>query len=176
MVFNKILVALDRSSQSSVVFSQALAIAQAHGSKLLLFHCLDWNEDVTPWVGIGTLADINMYGTLHQLHQESLQREIERVQDWLRDYCTQAAAKGIVAEFACKVGNPNLRICEEIKNQNVDLIVLGRRGHSGLSEIFLGSVSNYVVHHAPCSVLIVQGILPSEADASNTDAEVNNTV
>jgi nucleotide-binding universal stress UspA family protein len=176
MVFNKILVALDRSSQTSVVFAQALAIAQAHGSKLLLFHCLDWNQEVNPWVGIGTLADVNMYGTLRQLHQESLQREIEQVRDWLKIYCKQAAAKGIVAEFVCKVGNPNLRICEEIKNQNVDLIVLGRRGHRGLSEIFLGSVSNYVVHHAPCSVLVVQGILSPETEALNTVTEFNNMV
>ncbi len=176
MVFNKILVALDRSSQAPVVFAQALAIAQAHGSKLLLFHCLDWNEEVNPWVGIGTLADVNMYGTLRQLHQESLQREIEQVREWLASYCTQAAAKGVIAECAFKVGNPNLRICEEIKNQNVDLIVLGRRGHRGLSEIFLGSVSNYIVHHAPCSVLVVQGIVSSEAETINTVTEFNNMV
>ena len=37
-----------------------------------------------------------------------------------------------------------------------DVIVMGHRGISGLQEFFLGSVSNYVLHHAPCSVLIVQ--------------------
>jgi len=37
------------------------------------------------------------------------------------------------------------------------LVVVGRRGHSGLSELFLGSVSNYVLHRAPCSVLTIQG-------------------
>ncbi len=38
-----------------------------------------------------------------------------------------------------------------------DLIVVGRRGRSGLSELILGSASNYVLHHAPCSVLTLQG-------------------
>ncbi len=42
------------------------------------------------------------------------------------------------------------------RNCGADVIVMGRRGHSGLSELILGSVSNYVLHHAPCSVLIVQ--------------------
>ncbi|MBE9169582.1 universal stress protein [Pleurocapsales cyanobacterium LEGE 06147] len=175
MVFKKILVALDRSSQTSVVFAQALAIAQAYKSKLLLFHCLDRNEEVNPLLGIGTLADVHMYGTLHQLHQENLQQEIEKVRDWLKTYCKQAAAKGIIAEFDCKVGNPNLRICEEVKNKNVDLIVLGRRGHRGLSEIFLGSVSNYVIHYAPCSVLVVQGIVSSETEALNTVNQIQDT-
>ncbi|MEO0350033.1 MAG: universal stress protein, partial [Cyanobacteria bacterium P01_A01_bin.15] len=42
---------------------------------------------------------------------------------------------------------------------NADLIMMGRRGRSGFSELLLGSVSNYVMHHAPCSVLTVQGVL-----------------
>jgi nucleotide-binding universal stress UspA family protein len=42
------------------------------------------------------------------------------------------------------------------KSWQADLIVLGRRGLKGISEIFLGSVSNYIVHQALCSVLIVQ--------------------
>lgn len=176
MVFNKILVVLDRSSQTPVVFAQALTIAQAYGSKIILFHCLDRNQEINPWIGIGTLADVNMYGTLRQLRQKNLQRELEQVRDWLKSYCLQAASKGVVAEFDCRVGNPNLRICEEIKNQNVDLVVLGRRGHRGLSEILLGSVSNYVVHHALCSVLVVQGIVSLKTEAQNTVTEVNNIV
>ncbi|MCZ8054719.1 MAG: universal stress protein, partial [Microcystis sp. LE19-12.2C] len=47
-------------------------------------------------------------------------------------------------------------ICKVAREENIDLIVIGRRGRSGLGELFLGSVSNYVLHHAPCSVLIVQ--------------------
>ncbi|NEP40617.1 MAG: universal stress protein, partial [Okeania sp. SIO2H7] len=35
-------------------------------------------------------------------------------------------------------------------------IVMGRRGHSVFSELLLGSVSNYVIHRAHCSVHIVQ--------------------
>jgi nucleotide-binding universal stress UspA family protein len=46
---------------------------------------------------------------------------------------------------------------------HADLIVMGRRGVSGMHELFLGSVSNYVTHHAPCSVLVVQGTSPIQA-------------
>lgn len=44
-----------------------------------------------------------------------------------------------------------------VKTWDADLIVVGSHGRKGLSEMLLGSVSNYVVHHAPCSVIIVHG-------------------
>lgn len=39
---------------------------------------------------------------------------------------------------------------------SADLILVGSRGLKGLKEMFLGSVGNYVTHHAPCSALIVR--------------------
>jgi nucleotide-binding universal stress UspA family protein len=38
----------------------------------------------------------------------------------------------------------------------VDLIVVGSHGHTGLARVFLGSVSEHVVRHAPCPVLVVR--------------------
>ncbi|HEY9666002.1 MAG TPA: universal stress protein [Coleofasciculaceae cyanobacterium] len=158
MVFKKILVALDRSPQSELVFTQALEIAQEGESRLLLFHGLSWDTDGqwTPY--IGTIADVDIYGTFHRLQRERLQQEIENVHSWLKIYCQQAQSKNIPTEFDCRVGGSGSKICEAASNWGADLIVLGRRGHKGLSEILLGSVSNYTVHHAPCSVLIVQGV------------------
>lgn len=163
MSYKKILVAIDRSPQASTVFDQALAIAQVYNCELILFHCLNWeNQDMAaPFVGIGTMADIKLYGSLQKLQHESLQKEIEQVGNWLRTLCQQAELKNIKAEPECRVGTPGILICEEVRNWKADLIVIGRRGHKGISEFLLGSVSNYVVHYAPCSVLIVQGILSS---------------
>jgi len=42
------------------------------------------------------------------------------------------------------------------------VIMIGRHGRTGLAEFFLGSVSNYVMHHAPCSVLTIQGPIHQE--------------
>ena len=60
------------------------------------------------------------------------------------------------ADYEQIYGNPAKTICRVAKNNDIDLIVIGRRGRSGISELMMGSVSNYVLHHAPCSVLIVQ--------------------
>jgi nucleotide-binding universal stress UspA family protein len=55
-------------------------------------------------------------------------------------------------------GDPGHSICESAQNWGADLIVLGRRGRTGFAEAFLGSVSNYVVHHASCSVFVIQEV------------------
>jgi nucleotide-binding universal stress UspA family protein len=63
---------------------------------------------------------------------------------------------GVKGEYRQIYGHAAKTICKVAREENIDLIVIGRRGRSGLGELFLGSVSNYVLHHAPCSVLIVQ--------------------
>jgi nucleotide-binding universal stress UspA family protein len=54
------------------------------------------------------------------------------------------------------VGNPAKEIVEFAMNLGVDLIVAGTRGRSPAKEVYLGSVSNSLIHRAPCSVLIVR--------------------
>lgn len=52
--------------------------------------------------------------------------------------------------------NPIPAILEEAKEWGADLIIMGSHGYGFWQRTFLGSVSNSVVHHAPCSVLIVR--------------------
>jgi len=54
------------------------------------------------------------------------------------------------------MGDPGRWIRDLAHSWEADLIVLGRRGLTGVAEMFLGSVSNYIVHHVGCSVLVVQ--------------------
>jgi nucleotide-binding universal stress UspA family protein len=53
-------------------------------------------------------------------------------------------------------GNPPSLIVDFVKEHDGDLIVMGSRGLSGLKELFLGSVSHYVVQKATCPVLVVK--------------------
>jgi universal stress protein A len=47
------------------------------------------------------------------------------------------------------------RIQEAIREHEIDLVVMGSHGHKGFSRLVLGSVAEYVVHEAPCPVLVV---------------------
>jgi nucleotide-binding universal stress UspA family protein len=57
-------------------------------------------------------------------------------------------------------GSPESRIVEAAEKMPADLIILGSHGYSRWERLLLGSVSNSVLHHAPCSVLVVR--LPSD--------------
>ncbi|NEO33436.1 MAG: universal stress protein [Symploca sp. SIO3C6] len=177
MFFKKILVAIDKSPQAARVFAEAIKVARIEESHLMLLHCLDSKseEPMAPFLGIGTLADVDMYHTAKQIRQENLQQEIEQAQDWLLNYSQLATAKDISTEIYCGLGDPGSLICTQAKNWGADLIVLGRRGRQGLAEVFLGSVSNYVVHHSPCSVLVVQGFTTSDTLEAETNVKVSGS-
>jgi nucleotide-binding universal stress UspA family protein len=66
MKYNKILVTLDRSIQSSTVLQDAFDLAQADGSKLMLFNCINQQLDSETIPFVGTIGDIDMYGTLQR--------------------------------------------------------------------------------------------------------------
>lgn len=53
-------------------------------------------------------------------------------------------------------GSPAQAIVEEAEQWGADLIVVGSHGYGFWKRMFLGSVSNAIVHHAPCSVLVVR--------------------
>lgn len=53
-------------------------------------------------------------------------------------------------------GSPESRIVETAEEMNADLIIVGSHGYNRWERLLLGSVSDSVVHHAPCSVLVVR--------------------
>lgn len=69
---------------------------------------------------------------------------------------TLAAKKGILFKYAITYGSPVEQILSIAKTKKIDLIVIGARGKARLSEIFLGSVSNAILHKSSIPVLIVK--------------------
>jgi len=53
-------------------------------------------------------------------------------------------------------GNAGVTIVDFIKDNHVDLVIMGSRGLSDIEELFLGSVSHYVVQKSPSPVLIIK--------------------
>jgi nucleotide-binding universal stress UspA family protein len=160
MGYQRILVAIDHSSQSPLVFERALEQVQSNQARLMIAHTVRVESEISTgsFMGLGTIADVDTYNTMKRLHQERIQKQLDQAEEWLQSYYRQAIDKQILTEVDCHAGEPAVWICELARTWNADLIVVGRRGHQGIKEIVLGSVSNYVIHHAPCSVLIVQGI------------------
>lgn len=157
MSFTKILVAIDYSELTRAVFTQALDLAVSQGASLFLFHCLandTLGEPLPVSMELGLYP--NLVESAYQEGQSRVEEQIQQVQSLLQSYQDHAAQQGVAATVDYKLGNPGQLLCEVAQDWSADLIVVGRRGRSGLSEALLGSVSNYVLHHAPCAVLIIQ--------------------
>lgn len=160
-MYQKILVALDNSTAAEAVFTAALGVAQGTGASLLLVHSLSGQEEGSPLPLPSTMDSIywapGSEVNLELWHQEWVRYETESL-DRLRQFAHRAEAVGVKAEFRQLVGEPGKGICKAAQAWGTDLVVLGNRGRSGLTAALLGSVSNYVMHHAPCSVLVLKGI------------------
>lgn len=158
-MFQNILVAIDMSEMADDVFAKALSLAQTHQSKLFLVHVISGEEDNSP---LPVPPDIGeLYPAAHnELTLEMWQKQwddyIKEGLNLLKDYQEKATLSNVQADYHQCQGSPARTICKLAKEHNIDLIVIGRRGRTGISEMFLGSVSNYVLHHAPCSVLTIQ--------------------
>ncbi|HIK16950.1 MAG TPA: universal stress protein [Leptolyngbyaceae cyanobacterium M33_DOE_097] len=171
-MFSKILVALDSSGVSRNVFAESVSLAKQNNARLMLVHVLSPVDDGYP-SPIYPGAD-SLYTSLHTEAVKAYARQWEIFEreglELLKSLANQAIAAGVETEFTQNVGDPGEVVCRIAESWNADLIVVGRRGRTGLAELFLGSVSNYVLHHARCSVLTIQGhIHEPEATSAEKD-------
>jgi nucleotide-binding universal stress UspA family protein len=69
---------------------------------------------------------------------------------------TAEALPGAKVEQSVVQGDPGVVLCEQADALGADVVVVGSRGRGALKRALLGSVSTYVVHNAPCPVLVVR--------------------
>lgn len=157
-MFDKILVAIDRSTASRDVFETAVYLAKTTGASLMLLHVLSdkENDNSSPSIDLkreGNPLDSSILEA-YDRHWQELERQQQQRLKVMRSLVREATAAGVNAEFTQTLGDPGRTICNLAETWSADLILVGSRGLTGIKEMFLGSVSNYVTHHAPCSVLI----------------------
>lgn len=168
-MFERILVALDSTPTAQAVFTKAVTLAKAMDASLIVLHVLSIEDEGSPGWPLGIVESKNQPGASQEPpmfvsvydeinweahRQQWAQYEKESLEKF-QPYSEQAVAMGIKSEFTQLPGKPGQVIKKMAQTWQADLIVMGRRGRTGLSELVLGSVSSYVMHHAPCSVLIV---------------------
>jgi nucleotide-binding universal stress UspA family protein len=121
----------------------AVQIANEHGAELVLFHA--WYMPPAMEDGMYMLP-MNLMSAL----AEDAQRGVD---DAVRA-ATELGAKKVSGMLAH--GTPWAEITRKLEQQAFDLCVIGTHGRTGLKRIFLGSVAEKVVRHAPCSILVVR--------------------
>ncbi|HJM26279.1 MAG TPA: universal stress protein [Nitrosopumilus sp.] len=137
----KILIPLDGSKNSIRGLDMAIHIArQSHGT-------------ITALV-VRSVPGIYAIHPMGFLDFDSM-KEVKKIIDNAK---LRAAKKGIKLVGKALTGDPGYDIARfsNAKKNAVDMIVIGARGRSAVKEIFLGSVSNYVLHKSKKPVLIVK--------------------
>ena len=164
-MFTKILVALDHGDTCDSLFQKALKLAQSTGAELLLLSVLTPDggghlplPDNSGLVSFNLGMQESLWDVYLKSHRDYEMAAIER----LRNFVEQATALGVRSEFKQLNSDIGRAICEQAKTWSADLVMVGSHGRKGLGEMLLGSVSNYVMHHAPCSVLVVHGAIAVE--------------
>lgn len=140
-----ILVPTDFSKSSGNALSYAVAFAEKFGAKLTLLHVV---QDLTWFIPEAILAAPASIPPAEQFHTAAL-TALERLIKSLN-------LPGINAQAEVRQGAPFHAIIEFAREQNIDLIVMGTHGHTGLAHVLVGSTAEKVVRKAPCPVLTVR--------------------
>jgi nucleotide-binding universal stress UspA family protein len=141
MTFKKILCPLDFSPGSQHAMRVAVRLAADFGAELVLAHV--WH--VPPFA----------FGGGDPFPAEAIQRMIEDEERGLAaatDDAVKLGAQRVTSRFL--TGVPWDQIVETLgRDDAFDLVVMGTHGRTGLARVLLGSVTEKVIRHAPCSVL-----------------------
>jgi nucleotide-binding universal stress UspA family protein len=138
----RIAVALDGSGHAERALDLGIDLARRYGASLVLISVVS----PPPRVVISPLAPLPDAEDTTPLHEELLSRSKRRAEDaGARDAVT-VLLRGHVVDA----------LTEYLETHPMDLLVMGSRGLSASSRLLLGSVSDAVVHHAPCPVLILR--------------------
>lgn len=140
---DKILVALDGSEMSIKSLEKAGELASKFGSTIVLLHIVNNTIDNT-YIALSEYKHI-----IDQAFEETGEEILEEGCELIRD-------RNIEVVKMLKHGNPGKIIVKVAEEEGIDLIVMGNRGLTPVSRFMLGSVSNKVLNHAKCSVLIVK--------------------
>ena len=136
--FETILLATEGSAASEPASEQAIDLAIQLGVRLLVVSVVPSSHQTEP---------------ASEHNGDSRDSVAARAQSIVQ----KARAAGANATFLIWEGEAGDGIVAAADSEGADLIVVGSHGRSGVSRFFIGSVSDFVVRHAHCPVMVVRG-------------------
>lgn len=148
----RILVPIDFSETSEAALKYGIALARAFGAHLYLLHVPEH-----PGEAAEAEYPIGLFETMQNA-----------AHDRLGHLLTDAETRELRPDSTMRMGVPCDEIVRFAQERNIDLIVMGTHGRTGIARVVIGSVAEKVVRKAPCPVLTVhhpehEFVLPDEA-------------
>lgn len=139
----RVLLATDLSYTSEAARREAVGLCAALGASLVIVNVIDGRRSLG--------RQLLPHG--RPIRIDELRRDRERT---LLSFVQDAAAAGVDASFLLWTGEPGEGIVSAAEAERADLVVLGTRALDRAGRFLLGSVSDYVVNHSPCPVLVAR--------------------
>lgn len=146
------ILAMDSDEVGEKVFKWYLNHLHRHGNSIVILHCIDLSH-----ITVG--EDHTKAGIAENWKKEKA--KIKKLED---KYRWKLNENYIPGKIRTEEGKPGDVIIKVAKEEKARLIVIGSRGLSKLKRTFTTSVSDHVLHHASCPVVICRQIDDSEGD------------
>ncbi|KAI8343620.1 hypothetical protein BC941DRAFT_411887 [Chlamydoabsidia padenii] len=139
-----ICVCLDDSSGKDAFYWALNHFVQPKTDLVMLLHVRQIDIPVAPY--------INATGYLDEIGEE--RREASH--HLLKHYAHKLAKKQIACKAISLVGDPKSEIVRKATECKADVIIVGSRNYGIIKRALLGSVSDHIAHHSPCTVIIAK--------------------
>lgn len=151
----KILVAIDESESSHKALQQALRLLTHQDTTFILLGVEEpvFIPPVSQAPGIFGENASTAWTEEVELAKIEEQRMTTALY-WAETLCQQT---GVQFTSRSELGDPKHVICNVAQQESCDLIVMGSHSHGVVDRVLMGSISDYVVHHAHCAVLVARG-------------------
>lgn len=142
-MYRTILVPTDGSDPARAALDRAVDLARTYDANIHVLYVVDVGD-----VGLLTPSDAPAEGV-----RNSLRRTAERI---VADAVSVAEEAGVPAESTVTIGIPHVEILDAADELDVDLVVVGTHGRTGLTRALIGSVAERVVRRCSAPVLTVR--------------------
>lgn len=137
----KILCPVDFSAPSRNALRYANEFAKAMNAKITVMHVIQPQP---------IAADVNVpYVPLEIELEKNAKEDLARI-------VKEEVQEGVLVEQVMAFGLPSDCVIAQAQKENVDLIILGTHGRTGISRLLMGSTAENVIRHATCPVLVVK--------------------
>jgi nucleotide-binding universal stress UspA family protein len=153
IMIKKILVAYDGGSQSNKALEAAIEIAGNTGAEIFIASAY-----TIPVVYQGSVPS----GEIFPDNSVIINYLYENTHNHLVKILKEAAEKVRQANIAVHTeileGSPGKVVTQFAEDKKIDLIITGSQNRTTVNRLFMGSVSNYILHHAKCLVLVAKDV------------------
>jgi nucleotide-binding universal stress UspA family protein len=151
--FSKILVAIDGSRQSIDAAYYAINVSNKFNAELYAIHVVKDPAYVE-------MFSFGIYDIETPFHRKSsLEHIIQKAKEWFNAIKEKAIEKNVRLSKAELIGTSTsveAAIIDYAEKNDIDLIVIGTKGYSGIKKLLLGSIASAVLTYAHCPVMVIR--------------------